>query len=88
MINFEETQSIFNHHEGKLVKYDDKAIVVGGRFTAEVEEMDSAQAPWTVHPMSPVNGYPGGDWGNPLFAFTALSISNSLFIFGQSRLTK
>ena len=77
---FDHKETRFEHYEGNLVKYDNKTIVIGGSETAEVEEMKSRETPWTEHSMSPVNGF----WG--LRGFTAVSIDQSLFIFGQLHL--
>ena len=74
---FDHKETRFEHNHGQLVKYDNKAIVIGGSETAEVEEMTLRETPWTAHSMSPVNGFDG------LFGFTAISINQSLFIFGR-----
>ncbi len=71
---------------GKLVKYDNRVLVVGGEGTAKVEEMiprsrqlySFVQLSWVDHPMSPVNDM------NAIKGFTALSLDKSLFIFGTS----
>ena len=78
--------SVFDHRQGKLVKYNNKALVVGGfRSAPSVEEMNDTQLSWAEHQMSPVYG--SGIWTGqlwvPLVGFTALSLEKSLFIFGE-----
>ena len=79
---FDYTETRFGHHEGKLVKYDNKTLAIGGRLAATVEELDYIKCSWTEHTMSPVNNY------NILNYFSALSIDKSLYIFGKLRLQK
>ena len=75
LIIFDQSETRFEHWRGKLVKYDNKSLVIGGDDNAEVEEMGSKQL-WAENPMSPVNDY------DILEDFTALPIDKSLFIFG------
>ena len=80
---FDQTKTIFEHHFGTLVKYDDKLLAMGGEYSATVEEMNQIELSWSEHPMSPVNGF------NSTFnGFTAVSMDKSLFIFGKSRKLK
>ena len=80
---------------GKLVKYDNKVIVIGGygrsrrmigrgydRSTALVDELNVKQTKWKNHTMGPVNDL------NELGGFTTLSLKKSLFIFGMLGLVK
>ena len=84
MTTFDRTETQFEHFYGKLVKYDNKTLAIGGLNDATVEELNSMESSWKLaeHPMSPVNGY------NRLNGFSALSIEKSLYIFGESRLKK
>ena len=89
LIEFDRTESLFEHAGGKLVKHDNNVLVVGGWRIAPEEEMNFRIAPlveelvnnsqlaWAEHLMSPVKGVCN------LFGFTALSAEGSLFIFGQ-----
>ena len=76
LIIFDQTLTQFEHWRGKLVKYDNKSLAIGGKETANVEEMNPKQLSWAEHSMSPVNGF------DILDGFTALSFDESLFIFG------
>ena len=52
-------------------------MVIGGFQGAWVEEIDTKQLSWKENSMSPVNGY------SRIEGFTALSINQSLFLFGR-----
>ena len=67
---------------GKLVKYDNQIILIGGGWTALVEQLNAKQTQWENHTMSPVNDL------NELEGFTAFSLKKSLFIFGMLSLVK
>ena len=79
MTIFDHTKTRFEHHRGKLVKYGNKTLAIGGEDVAVVEELNFADWSWAEHPMSPVNNY------SRLYGFSALSIEKSLYIFGKSR---
>ena len=74
---FDHTETRFEHESSKLVKYKGKVMVIGGFQGAWVEEIDTKQLSWKENSMSPVNGY------SRIEGFTALSINQSLFLFGR-----
>ena len=82
MTIFDQTEAQFEHCRGKLVKYDNQVLVVGGNGGANVEEMNHAEFSWSSHAMSPVNNL------TELEDPTVLSLEKSLFIFGMFRLLK
>ena len=72
MTIFDQTETQFGHYRGKLVKYDNKLIVIGGGYdwlysTALVEELNVKQTKWENHTMGPVNDL------NELEGFTAFT---------------
>ena len=85
MTIFDQTETQFDHSKGKLVKYDNTVLVIGGDSIWTVpmaEKINPTQLSWAEHPMSPVNDL------IVLYGFTALSLKQSLFIFGLLRLLK
>ena len=82
MTIFDRTETQFIHYNGKLVKYDNKIIVIGGKRTPLVEKLNAKQTKWKNHTMGPVNDL------DELRGFTALSLKKSLFIFGMLGLVK
>ena len=79
MTIFDQTKTRYGHREGKLVKYNNKVVVIGGMRTAVVEKMKPTHL-WAEHKMSPVNGL----YHDCFREFTAVSIEKNLFIFGGS----
>ena len=78
---FDKFDTLFGHYEGKLVNHNNALLAVGGRTTMG-EERNASQLYWTYHPMSPIEGF----WitrPRQVSGFTALSLENSLFIFGR-----
>ena len=79
MTIFDQTETRFDHSVVKLVKYDNKTLVIGGDFIGGdliVEELNRMELTWAAHPMSPI----GFDY---IPDFTALTVETSLFIFGR-----
>ncbi len=69
LIIFDQTETRFGHFQGKLVKYNNKTLIIGGD-NATVEELNAKQKSWVEHAMSPVNG------STALYDATALSIDS------------
>ena len=84
-MTFENFETRSNHYGGKLVNHNDALLAVGG-WTVIVEELDPSQFNWTEHPMSPIESFWDSRFGP--YGFTALSLENSLFIFGRFYLFK
>ena len=84
-MTFDKFETRLNHFGGKLVNHNYALLAVAGS-TAMVEELDPYQLYWTEHPMSPIVGF-WNSWRG-LSGFTALSMENSLFIFGRFNLLK
>ena len=79
MIDFEETQTQFEHYGGELVHYNSTILGIGSanwnETEAKVEELEGRS--WREHKMSPVNDL------DKLFWFSALSIESILYVFGN-----
>ena len=85
LVQFHETESEFRHWHGRLVKFQNTLLVIGGGewdfssrsviSEATVEELNGTM--WEKHQrMSPVNGL------SKLAYFSTLAIGDDLYIFG------